>query len=214
LNTHGSRFGAGLVGLAILVAACGGAPAAASTAPSTSATAAASASASPSPSPSASASAAANVTGDPAAAAVAAFADASSGGLSGFVAHACAAQKDAVTAALGGNTAGLSALGIDPKELLAAISFSFTDIKATLVSGSGTTATVHVTGTSQFSVDETKFREVMKKILAAQNKPTDDATVDQLMNVIKPQMTKTETLDDDLPMSFEGGSWLICGPIG
>lgn len=208
--TSRPQLAAVVAGLAIIVAACGSATpnpgSAASIAPS----------ASPSPSVAASESQASAgsvgaVSGDPAGAVKDAFGAAQSGGFAGLANFACAAQKDKASGLLGGgDLSPLASAGIDPQALLTAMKFSFSDLQTTLVSGSGTSAKVHVTGTMKIDFDQAAMREIMKRVLGANGGPTDDATLTIAMNTIAGKMSQTKALDEDVNVVNEGGRWLIC----
>jgi hypothetical protein len=86
----------------------------------------------------------------------------------------------------------------------------FKDLQTTEKSKSGTTAVVHVTGTSTITFDPAKMREIVKKVLAAQGQPADDATIDVALNAMGSQLTQTQTLDEDVNVVQEGGKWLLC----
>ena len=154
--------------------------------------------------------AAAPNTNEPAGTVKAAFEAAQSGGVARMVDFACAARKDDVTQLFGGGASSLTALGISLDEVLSAMKVEFKDLQTTEKSKSGTTAVVHVTGTSTITFDPAKMREIVKKVLAAQGQPADDATIDVALNAMGSQLTQTQTLDEDVNVVQEGGTWLLC----
>ena len=50
----------------------------------------------------------------------------------------------------------------------------------------------------------------MKTVLAAQGMPTDDATMNAMIDAMTGQLSKTQHLDEDISVVKEGGNWLIC----
>ena len=135
-----------------------------------------------------------------------------SGGLTKLADYACAAKKNDVSSIFGqGGVGGLGAAGIDPASLMDAMKVKVTNVATTESARTDTTATVHVTGDTAITFDKDKMRALMKTVLAAQGKPTDDATLDLLMNAMGSQLTTTQKLDEDVKVVNEGGKWLICG---
>ena len=100
--------------------------------------------------------------------------------------------------------------GVPANELLDAVKVDFQDIKATETSKAGDKATVHVTGKAVTSFDPAKMKEVLKKVMAAQGQPADDATINAAMTAMSSQLTQTQALDRDVNLVQEGGKWLIC----
>ena len=101
--------------------------------------------------------------------------------------------------------------GIDPQQLLDAMTISISNVATTQKTKTDTAATVHVTADSKITFDATKFRAIMKTVLAAQGKPTDDQTLDLVMNAVSSQLTTTQKIDEDVQLVNEGGKWVICG---
>jgi hypothetical protein len=134
-----------------------------------------------------------------------------SGGLTKLTDYVCAAKKSDLPSIFGqGGTGSLAPAGIDPASFMDAMKVKVTNIATTESARTETTATVHVTGDTSITFDKDKMRELMKTVLAAQGKPTDDATLDLLMNAMGSQLT-TQKLDEDVKVVNEGGKWLICG---
>ena len=139
-----------------------------------------------------------------------ALAAASSGGIAKLTDYMCAAQKNDPAALFGTGSDSLKAAGIDPTEMFNAMSISVANLTTSTKTKTDTAATVHVTGDSTVTVDTTKFREIMKKVLAAQGKPADDATLTLVMNAMSAQLSKTSKIDEDIQLVNEGGKWLLC----
>jgi hypothetical protein len=156
--------------------------------------------------------AAAPNTGEPAGTVTAALDAAKSGGFAKMADYTCAASKGNIAAAFGGSgdLSSLAALGIPASDLLDAIKVDFQDVKATETSKAGDKATVHITGKAITSFDPAKMKEVLKKVMAAQGLPADDATIDAAMTGMSSQLTQTQPLDRDVNLVQEGGKWLIC----
>lgn len=149
--------------------------------------------------------------GDPVGTVNAAFSAAESGGLTALTPFACAASKDNITGLFGaGGTDQLTAAGIDPNELFAAMKIDFQDVKATEKSRDGSTAVVQVSGKAAVQIDEAKFREVMKKVLEAQGQSMPDAQLDQMIAAMSGSLTTTQDIDEEVTLVNEGGKWLIC----
>ena len=150
---------------------------------------------------------------DPAGTVTSAFAAAESGGLARLTEFACAAQAASVTSMFGASAsdfAQLQAAGIDANELLDALKVDFENVQASETSRSGTTATVHVTGTATMTVDEAKMKAVLAKVLEAQGMPADEATLDAAMAMMGGQLSQSQQIDEDVTVVQEGGKWLIC----
>jgi hypothetical protein len=150
-------------------------------------------------------------TADPAGAVTAALDAAESGGLTKLTEFACAAQKDKIAEAFGGQSlAGLEAAGISAEELFGSMQMSFDNVKATETSRSGDKATVHVTGDMKIAFDKTKFKEILKAMMQQAGQSVDDATLELAMGAMESQLTQTQKLDEDMTVVQEGGKWLIC----
>jgi hypothetical protein len=149
---------------------------------------------------------------DPSATVNAAFAAAQSGGFAKITDFACAAHKDDIATALGGqDLSALEGSGVNVNDLLAALQVSFENVTTKEISKTDTAATVHVTGDMKMSFDQAKFKTILKTMLGAKGLPTDDATVDTLLTAMAGAMTQTQKLDQDIVLTNEGGKWLICG---
>jgi len=135
----------------------------------------------------------------------------SSGGLTKLADFTCAAKKGDPMSALGAsNVESLTAAGIKPEELMAAMAMTFANIAVTEKAKTDTTATVHVTGDSTITLDKDKMRGIMKAVLVSQGKPADDATLDLVMNAMGSQLTQSQKIDEDIDLVNEGGKWLLC----
>lgn len=149
--------------------------------------------------------------GDPVGTVNAAFSAAESGGFTALTPFACAASKDNITGLFGGGgVEEMTAAGIDPNELFAAMKIDFQDVKATEKSRDGSTAVVQVSGKMAVQIDQAKFREVMKKVLEAQGQAIPDAQLDQMLTAMSGSLTTTQDLDEEVNLVNEGGKWLIC----
>jgi len=149
---------------------------------------------------------------DPAGVVNAAIAAAESGGFQKIVEFSCAANKDDFANAFGagGDLSQLEAAGLNPDELFGALKVDFQDATATEVSKSDTEAKVHLKGKMAISFDEAKMREVMKKVLEAQNLPATDQMIDVAMTSMSSALTQTQDLDEDLSLIKENGKWVVC----
>jgi hypothetical protein len=148
---------------------------------------------------------------DPAGTVQAALSAVSSGGAAKLADFTCAARKADPLGALGASgIQSLTAAGIKPEDVMAAMSMTFTNVTVAETAKTGTTATVHVTGDSVVTLDKDKMRTIMKTVLAAQGRPVDDATLDAVMTAMAGQLTRTQKLDEDVSLVQEGGKWLVC----
>lgn len=148
---------------------------------------------------------------DPVSAANAALAAAESGGFGKLTEFACAAQKDTIASAFGsGDMSQLTGMGIDPNELFNSMKIDFQDMTVTPVSVSGSDATVHMKGKVGITVDPAAARNLVKKILEAQNITATDAMIDGLLSQMSGQFSQTNDIDEDVKMVQEDGKWLIC----
>jgi hypothetical protein len=151
------------------------------------------------------------VGNDPSSAVQAALSAVSTGGVAKLAEYTCAAKKADPLGALGASGVGsLTAAGIKPEDILAAMTMTFANVAVTEKVKTGTTATVHVTGDSVVTLDKDKMRAILKTVLAAQGQPVDDATLDTVMTAMAGQLTQTQKLDEDVNLVQEGGKWLVC----
>jgi hypothetical protein len=149
---------------------------------------------------------------DPAGTVTAAFTAAQSGGLTKLTDFACAAHKDDIAQALGGQDLSvLQTSGVNVNDLLSALQVSFANLTTKEVSKTDTAATVHVTADMKMSFDKEKFKTILKTMLSAKGLPTDDATVDAMLTGMSGAMSQTQKVDEDIMLTNEGGKWLICG---
>jgi hypothetical protein len=149
-------------------------------------------------------------TDNPAGTVSAAFSAAQSGGISKLSDFACAAHKNDIAAAFGGNLGGLALQGLKPEDLAGAMTMTFENVTTKEVSKTDTEAVVHVTADMKITIDKDKFKAVMKTIVAAQGLPVDDATIDAMLTPMAAQLAQTQKLDEDVTVVKEGGKWLLC----
>ena len=148
---------------------------------------------------------------DPVSAANNALAAAESGGFGKLAEFACAAKKDNIASAFGsGDMSQLTSMGIDPNELFNAMKIDFQDVTVTQVSKSGSDATVHLKGKVGITFDPAAARNLVKKILEAQNVSATDAMIDAALTPMSGQLSQTNDIDEDVKMVQEDGKWLIC----
>jgi hypothetical protein len=148
---------------------------------------------------------------DPAGSVSNALAAVNGGGLTKLNEFACAAHKNDIANAFGaGNAAQLQAAGIKMDDLLNAMTVQFTNVKTSETSKTDTTAKVHVTADMAINFDREKMKAIFKTVLAAQGQPTDDTTIDTVLNAMSGQLTQTQHIDSDIAVVNEGGKWLIC----
>lgn len=147
---------------------------------------------------------------EPAGTVKAAFDAAQAGGIGKLADFACAKSKGDIESMFGGGASQLGALGVDPNDLFDAMKIEFKDVQTTEKSRSGTSAVVHVTGSTTVTIDPAKMRELMKTMLAAQGQPVDDATLDIAMNAMGSQLSQTQAVDEDINLVQENGKWVLC----
>lgn len=149
---------------------------------------------------------------DPAGTVQAAINAVSTGGVAKLADFACAAKKADPLGALGaGNMDSLTQAGVKPEDVFGAMTMTFANVTTTQTAKTDTTATVHVTGDATVTLDKDKMREIIKTMLTTQGKPTDDATLNLVMNAMSGQLSQTQKLDEDVQLVNEGGKWLVCG---
>lgn len=148
---------------------------------------------------------------EPAGAVKAALDAAQSGGITKLADYACAAKKGDIANLFGGESVGsLTALGVDPNEVFGAVKFEFKDVQTSEVSRSGESAVVRLNGTMNVSIDATKMRDVMRRVMEAQGQPIDDATLDMVIAGMTSQLGRPQPIDEEVTVVQEGGKWLIC----
>lgn len=151
------------------------------------------------------------VTNEPAGTVQAALTAVQSGGFTKVADYTCAAKKSDITSAFGGGNLGaLTAAGVSMSDLFSAMTIGFENVTTKEVSKSDTAAVVHLNADMKMTFDKDKMREVMKKMMAAQGAPADDATLDQVMTAMTASLTQTQKLDEDMNLVNEGGKWLVC----
>jgi hypothetical protein len=91
-----------------------------------------------------------------------------------------------------------------------AMTVKFDNVSAKEVSKTDTKATVHVSGTMTVTVDQEKFKPILKQMMTAQGLPADDATINAALSAMSGQLTKSQALDQDVVVVNENGKWLIC----
>jgi hypothetical protein len=148
---------------------------------------------------------------DPVSAANAALAATESGGFSKLAEFACEAKKGDIASAFGSaDMSQLTSLGIDPNEVFNSMKVDFQDMTVTPVSASESDATVHLKGKATVSVDPAQARELVKKILEAQNVTATDEMLDAALAQMSGQFSQTQDIDEDVKMVQENGKWVIC----
>jgi hypothetical protein len=150
---------------------------------------------------------------DPAGSVKAAFDAAASGGIAKLDDFACAAEKGKVAEAFGGaaGTEAFTAAGVNMADVMNAMSIKFDNVTTKESNRTDKEATVHINGNMTVTVDPEKFKPILKQMLAAQGLPSDDNTINTAMGAMASQLSKTQTLDEDVKVVNEGGKWLICG---
>jgi hypothetical protein len=149
---------------------------------------------------------------DPAGAVKAAFDATQSGGLAKLDDFACAAQKGKLAEAFGGAAGAdqFQSAGVNMNDVMNAMTVKFDNVTTKETNRTDTNANVHVTGNMTITVDQEKFKPILKAMLAAQNLPNDDATITTALNAMAGSLSKSQPLDQDVKVVNEGGKWLIC----
>jgi hypothetical protein len=151
------------------------------------------------------------VATDPAGTLQAALSAVTSGGIAKFTGYMCAAKRtDPLTALGASNVQALTAAGVNAEDVMAAMSISFANVAVSETSKTATTATVHLTADSSVNFDRDRMRPIMRTVLAAEAKPTDDATVDHVLTAMSASLTRTQHVDQAVNLVNEGGRWLVC----
>ena len=121
----------------------------------------------------------------------------------------CVAKRDQVKDTFNPATA-LGATGVDAAKILDAMTISLKDPTYTKVSEEGDKAVVQFKGTMSMKFDMTKFKAIMKDVLAAQGQTVTDAELDAGLAMIAGQLEQGQELDQKIDMVKEGGKWLMC----
>jgi hypothetical protein len=125
----------------------------------------------------------------------------------------CAAERDATMATIRSSytLTGLPE-GVDATALQDALIIAITDRTVELKDTVGDTATVSVTGTSQYSVTQDAVRGFIEQWMqVAGESPTPDA-IDQAVAQMYAQMSVSMPFAHDFPVVNENGGWLVCDP--
>jgi hypothetical protein len=131
------------------------------------------------------------------------------GGIARLADFACAAKADAVVAVLGGG-AGLGALGVDPKEVLAGTSVDFENLEVSESLKTETDARVRITGTAIYTIDQATFRTIVTKMLEAQGVEPTKKVLDATTAQYADQLTRSAKMKFDMNLVQEDGKWVIC----
>jgi hypothetical protein len=122
----------------------------------------------------------------------------------------CADEKEAIISqfdfrrAYGGSAE-------NTQKMLDAIAFDLSGLTYEKTSESGDKAAVSVKGKLVAKVDREKIKSVIADLLAAQGMPTDDATVNQSIDLVAGQFESGQDISTDFDLVKEGGAWKICG---
>lgn len=125
---------------------------------------------------------------------------------------ACAAEKDQIkeTFDIGSQLAG-SLEGIDAKAITDAMTIKFENVAFKELEKSADKAKVSLTGTLKMAVDKTAMTDLVKKVLAAQGMPVDDATVALMLTSMVGTLEQGEPVDSTVDLVVENGKWVVCG---
>jgi hypothetical protein len=128
---------------------------------------------------------------------------------------ACAAEKDAMKEQfdIGGQLAG-SLEGIDAKSITDAMTIKFDNLEVKEVEKSADKAKVSLKGDLKMAVDKTKMTDLVKKALAAQGLPVDDATVATMLDSLVGAFGQGQPVDSSVDLVVENGKWVVCGITG
>ena len=124
----------------------------------------------------------------------------------------CAEQAAKITQSF---TQGLSALGIDPKTILDAMTFKVDNLVVNEVSRTGDNAVVSMKGDLKLTADKGKLKDVVIAILKAQGQTNPpDAVVNPLLDQMAAGMETTRAIDEStVQVVNEGGKWKVCSDI-
>jgi hypothetical protein len=108
--------------------------------------------------------------------------------------------------------ASMSGADIDPQKVLDAMEFEFANAEYEEVSKSGDAAVVRAQGRLNITVNEEKFKELVRELLKAEGlEDVSDELLDQAMG---PAMDQFESMGQDIDENFglikEDGKWVIC----
>jgi hypothetical protein len=128
---------------------------------------------------------------------------------------ACVAQKQEVRETFDFGAIMTEALGgadVDPQTILDMLTFQVSNLEVEEKSRSGDTATIHVKGRIEMTVDPEKFNDVVRELLKAQGMgDVSDELIEQFAGPMLEQFEDFGTdLDDDLRVIKEEGKWLVC----
>jgi hypothetical protein len=128
---------------------------------------------------------------------------------------ACADQKQQVRETFDFGAIMTEALGgadADPQTILDMLTFQVSNLEVEEKSKSGDTATLHVKGRIEMTVNPEKFNDVVRELLKAQGMgDVSDELIDQFAGPMLEQFEDFSVdLDDDLRVVKEEGKWLVC----
>jgi hypothetical protein len=123
----------------------------------------------------------------------------------------CSAKRDQILRQIDIATAlASSAPGIDPQEILDAMTMAFDDLQVTRLSEAGDKALVSVKGKLTIAIDEAKARDLVRAMLTATGKTPTDEQVDRFLPILTAQLEKGQPIDSQVEVVREGGAWLVC----
>lgn len=128
----------------------------------------------------------------------------------------CAAKKANVQNLI--NPAGaLGSAGIDPNNMLNALTIRLTNAEFTKVSESGDKAVVQVKGTLSIKLDKEKAKAIMMEGAKAANSQgqfgTPPALMDPIIDALAVLIEQDRKFDNKIDVVKEGGRWKVCGSL-
>ena len=125
---------------------------------------------------------------------------------------ACAAQKESVAKQFDFSSALAGSLqGVDANAITDAMTIKFDGVAYKELEKSADKAKVQLTGTLKMSIDKAKMTDLVKKALAAQNLPVDDATIASMLDSMVSSFEQGQPVDSTVDLVMENGKWVICG---
>lgn len=131
--------------------------------------------------------------------------------LDGLSSLACAGQEDRISEQLSGMGALDSSLlpGLDPQELLDAVTLDTSEVKVGQPTVTGEAADVPVTGSIAISFDKEKMRPILREVMEQQGQAVTDEQLDALLGMLD-SYAQDVPFDESVHLVREDGAWKIC----
>jgi hypothetical protein len=125
----------------------------------------------------------------------------------------CAEQKDELASTMESGFAELEQMGMDPDELLSAITLNLEDMEYEEKSQDGDKAVVHMSGNMALEFDTEKLRSFLQQALEASGQQVTDQEMDFVIGLFESMAGQEAPIDADVDVVREDGEWVVCDDL-